>query len=35
MTTIFEVGKLPCGKKIKGKLHLPWIRTWSIGPVRT
>jgi hypothetical protein len=23
-----------CGKKIKDKLHLPWIKTFGFGPVR-
>jgi hypothetical protein len=34
MTTVFVVGKLPYGKKIKGKLHLPWIKIRDIEPVR-
>jgi hypothetical protein len=34
MTTIFVLGKLPCGKKIKDKLYLPWIKTCGIELVR-
>jgi hypothetical protein len=31
MTTIFVDGKLPSGKKIKVKQHLPWIKKRGIG----
>jgi hypothetical protein len=34
MTTVFVVGKSPCSKKFKGKLHLPWIKTRGIGPIK-